>query len=432
MGSFYGKKIDYDNVPTSFFNILRDFFDTLAEEEARAAKMEGLPIVDYPSFGEKNDTYEDVAKPFYATWNGFSTEKTYFWEDRYRYSEAPDRRVRRMMEKENKKLRDEAIREFDNSVRSLVAFVRKRDPRYQPNFQTDADRQKALRDASAAQAARSRAANAVNMKAEVPEWAQTRAAEDSEESSDEEIVEEHYECVACHKTFKSEKQFEAHEKSKKHQKSVYQLKKQMQKENDRLDLGGTGQSSGILTPMSDNEDNEEGKSDNDDKMSDSIAALKLEEISSAAGVAWADLSEEDESDTFEDEGYVLKDVVAESSEGSSEEELGDEYASRAEVTNRLTTLPTLEEVTTQEEHDEEAAAAKSEASEPKLGKAAQKRAKRAAKQAAADQEEAKHMCANCSAAFPSRAQLFRHITDFGHAAPVPQGRKTVGKKKGKK
>jgi len=127
--------MQFTDSPTGFFGGLRDTFQSLAREEELACEWEGLDAVDYPSFGHADDSYEDVVKPFYAVWNGFSTRKTFSWKDIYRYSDAPDRRVRRIMEKENKRLREEGIREFNDAVRSLIAFVRKRDPRYKPNSQ---------------------------------------------------------------------------------------------------------------------------------------------------------------------------------------------------------------------------------------------------------------------------------------------------------
>jgi DnaJ family protein A protein 5 len=70
-----------------------------------------------------------------------------------------------------------------------------------------------------------------------PAWAQTSHTEEEgifsdSELSDEEVVE----CVTCNKIFKSEKQYEAHEKSKKHIKAVQQLTRQMRKENQLLHL----------------------------------------------------------------------------------------------------------------------------------------------------------------------------------------------------
>lgn len=48
---------------------------------------------------------------------GFSTAKSFSWRDQWKYSDAPDRRVKRAMEKENKRARDAGRREFNDTVR---------------------------------------------------------------------------------------------------------------------------------------------------------------------------------------------------------------------------------------------------------------------------------------------------------------------------
>lgn len=226
---FHGR-IDYSDSPLGFYSTIRGSFDVLAQEEQSACQWGDLEKTEYPSFGFAQDSYEDAARPFYAFWCSFATKKTFSWKDVYRYSEAPDRRVRRIMEKENKRFREEGIREFNDAVRSLVAFVRKRDPRYMSNPQTEADRQKILRDAAAAQAAKSRAANQAKLEEQVvPEWTKVETvAEQVDTEEEQEEEQKHVECVVCKKIFKSEKQYEAHEKSKKHVKAVQQLRREIQ------------------------------------------------------------------------------------------------------------------------------------------------------------------------------------------------------------
>lgn len=240
----FNATVPFDDEPTGFFGIARETFEHLAMEEQAAADFDGTDCPDYPTFGSSDDDFDPTVKLFYSSWAVFSSKKSFSWKDKYRLSDAPDRRVRRLMEKENKKLRDDALREFNDAVRFLVKFVRKRDPRYLPNSQTDAERQKSMRDAAAAQAARSRVANQEKMAAfELPEWAASRedgsgAAEEEgyfSESEEEEEVEV-LECVVCNKTFKSEKQLDVHEKSKKHIKAVRQLRHQMRKEGAELHL----------------------------------------------------------------------------------------------------------------------------------------------------------------------------------------------------
>lgn len=231
-------RMDFSDSTSGFYSFLRDTFDTLSKEEELACEWEGLDPVIYPSFGCANDDYEVTVKPFYAAWSGFATSKSFSWKDFYRLSDAPDRRVRRTMERENKRFREEGIHEFNDSVRSLVAFVKKRDPRYKLNFQSEADRQRILRDAAAAQAARSRAANQVKMdNYKTPEWMKLDGPSETDISDNEEDpIEEQLECIVCKKGFKSEKQYEAHEKSKKHIRAVQQIRREMRKEDKVLNL----------------------------------------------------------------------------------------------------------------------------------------------------------------------------------------------------
>jgi DnaJ family protein A protein 5 len=406
VAGFALKKVDYDNVPDKFFAELKFFLETIGSEESRAAKMEGLADPEYPTFGDRDDSYEDVVKAFYSGWNSFSTAKSYFWVDKWNLTEAPDRRVRRAMEKENRKERDDAIREFNDAVRSLVGFVRKRDPRYKPNFQTDADRQKILRDAAQAQAARSRMENAKNVQlAEdaIPEWAKVKAPEDEEEESEEEIIEE-IECVACNKSFKSEKQYEAHERSKKHQKAVHTLKRRMQKDNDLLDLDRTVQS-GTISPQ-----------DNHDSIREEPVDARDDDSNDVGDVA--DMLQETSINNDNDHIDEIKGDENESNESNADTEDEEEAA-----------LPnTIQPINPLNPESQGPSIPLPENTEPKIGKAAKKRAKRAAKAATGEEPDVRFDCVQCNGSFPSRTRLFQHIKDFGHAAPVSTVKSGKGKK----
>lgn len=257
MGRF-SLSVPMNDSPSGFFGILNVFFEKLAAEEVAAAEWDGAEVIEYPPFGRATDDYDPVAKLFYRTWSSFSTKKSFSWRDKYRLSDAPDRYVRRLMEKENRKLREAGIREFNDAVQSLVAFVKKRDPRYVPNTQSEAERQQVLRNSAAQQAARSRAANQERLaEFTVPDWAQSRNDNNNVgdfSSSEEESEVEHIECVVCNKIFKSEKQYEAHEKSKKHIKAVQQLQRQMKKENATLNLQHGQDPSPTYSPSDDGPD----------------------------------------------------------------------------------------------------------------------------------------------------------------------------------
>ncbi len=359
-----------DDTPRGFFGILNEFFDQLAAEETAACQWAGTASTEYPSFGRAKDDYNTVAKRFYNVWSGFSTKKTFSWKDVYRLQEAPDRRVRRLMEKENKKFRDEGIREFNDAVLSLVAFVKKRDPRYVPNTQSEAERQQVLRDSAAAQAARSRAANQEKL-AEyvVPDWAQSRNEEDYNDEfsmSEEEDEIEEIECVVCNKSFKSEKQFEAHEKSKKHIKAVQQLKRQMRKENVHLDLEGS--ETGFSTPSAAHQEVEEA----DDGAFDDGDAAPVEDASANAQLPHS------------------KDDAGQAASSQSDTE-NDEYAPRSAVEERISNgAPKGPKAPGKGDDAVESTAADLDdlaiddgiGEGKKMGKAKQKREKKAARQAA--------------------------------------------------
>lgn len=439
MGKFRGN-VDFTDSPNGFFGYVRETFQQLAKEEEYAADYEDIDIPNYPTFGHQDDSYEDVVRDFYSSWNGFATAKSFAWKDVYRLSEAPDRRYRRLMEKENQKHRDDARRDFNEAVRTLIAFVRKRDPRYTPNTQSADEKAKAQRDARKAQAARARAEQMAKLEQEaqaLPSWATARPADELEEETEEEIEEEIYECVACNKTFKSERQWEAHEKSKKHQKAIQTLKRKMQKDNAHLDLEKDALSSGHITPADD--DLEAGSEA--DELDDSVEDVtkKADELNIDG-----DDHDEDTGDNHSDaSNQSAVQVNAPDEQGDSEDE-DDEYASRADIEARLNGLlstgaSTLDTETTAADTtllDEPAVPETTPAPGPKMGKAAQKRAKKAAQQAQAEDkvEEGglEHKCLGCDDAFPSKTRLMKHLQDNPKHAALKSVTGGKGKKKGKR
>ncbi|KAI4597794.1 hypothetical protein KJ359_004070 [Pestalotiopsis sp. 9143b] len=422
----FNSTVPFTDEPNGFFGILQDTFDSLAEQEIAACEWDDQPIVEYPSFGSAEDSYDGVAKPFYSSWSNFATKKSFAWEDKWRLSDAPDRRVRRLMEKENKQLREDARRDFNDAVRSLVAFVRKRDPRYVPNTQSEAERQQILRDSAQQQAARARAAN--QKAAEdyvVPEWAQSRGDDqglegeftESEEDSEVEVLE----CVVCNKIFKTEKQYEAHEKSKKHIKAVQQLKRQMKKEDVKLDLDEP-----VATASLDDDD-----ADDDDD----VAPAAGDE---SAGPEILQHNEPASSTVLGMESGTNSGMTA--SRGSSvdsEDNGDDDYAPRAAIENRLASNPLNAEGRDELEDialDTEELSLDDAGPNRRVGKAKAKREKKAAKQAELEQQGASHHCAVCDETFDSKTKLFNHLkANPKHAAPVGSV-KTTGKnaKSGKK
>ncbi|KAI0198681.1 DnaJ domain-containing protein [Astrocystis sublimbata] len=445
MGRF-NKSVPLDDSPNSFFTILRETFDRLAEGEYAAADWDttnATPVPEYPSFGESSDA-DAYSRTFYSRWSNFATRLSFAWKDKWRLSDAPDRRVRRLMEKDNKKLREDAVREFNDAVRSLVVFVRKRDPRYVPNSQSEAERQQILRDSAAAQAARSRAANAekLNRVDAVADWAQSRGDDDhvsefSEVSEEESEIEE-IECVVCNKTFKSEKQFEAHEKSKKHTKAVQQLRRQMKKEDANFDLGGESAMRGGKTPK----EMPVMEHLNSGDAKDGEAGIRIPRPHAAGDPLDSDGDGDDASDTdAHAQPTKAKPTKDEVSDADSEED--DDYASRDAVEARLTgQTNSLSPENGEGGDDDNIAEATTktanltveENSEPptkKIGMAKAKKQKKAARQAAA--EQAGHPCHTCRTTFDSKGGLFKHIKANPDHAALKTASSTSGPaKSGKK
>lgn len=372
----FNSNVPFNDSPTGFFGVLDTTFGQLATEEAAACEWAGYDPVDYPPFGNASDEHDSTVKPFYTAWSTFSTKKPFSWKDKWRLADAPDRAVRRLMEKENRKLREDAIRDFNDAVRSLVAFVKKRDPRYVTNTQSEVDRQKTLRELAAAQAARSRAANQARLKNAadgfVAEWAQSR--DDGEghyvddefatSAEDEESEIECFECVVCNKVFKSEKQFEAHEKSKKHIKAVQQLKRQMRKEGRDLDLEAgelVNKKTAEASIAENHEDLDVTDVDPEERAAPSVATQEERKEFQEPNDESASSSE----DTLNDE-YAARDVVESRLGSESKVDIsGDEDHLVSQATS----------ITLNEDQDEEKVESK------KMGKAKIKRAQRAAKQA---------------------------------------------------
>ncbi|KAI9833850.1 MAG: hypothetical protein M1826_006373 [Phylliscum demangeonii] len=372
-------RVQYSDAPDGFFAVIRSTFDTIAQEERAAYEADGLAPVTYPAFGAAQASYEDVVRPFYAVWIGFATRRDFAWKEAAWIHAGQDRRMRRWLEKENKRLRDEGIREYNEVVRDLVALARSRDPRYIPNTQTEAERQKALRDAAAAQAARSRAANQAKFQQDVrPEWSKVQVQESEGDGDREKEPEpEHvFECVACAKTFKSEKQFEEHEKSRKHVKAVQQLQRRMQKEDKALGLDAVA-ADGVANSAS------PLGSDDDEYASREKVEIRLNGIDSRRLSPTSD----------------LEPALEEGVKGRTEDDAADSSLQDTEHT----------------------------APAPKVGRARQKRAKKSAQPAKASVAGGEFECATCQETFPSKTKLFDHIRQLDHAqpvaAPAPKGNK---------
>lgn len=123
MTSFAFDGFDEDkNKKTNFYTVYHEVFIQIDTDEP-TDNQGPMPV-----FGKADTIWDDVDL-FYGYWENFVTRKTFGGLDKYDTRQAPDRRVRRLMEQENKKIRDKAKKKRNEIIRELVRFVRRRDPR---------------------------------------------------------------------------------------------------------------------------------------------------------------------------------------------------------------------------------------------------------------------------------------------------------------
>ena len=260
----------FDDDDDGFYTVYRKVFEQIAQEERRAAETNSSDDTDdefmYPRFGTKQSDFDSVVGRFYGFWEGFTTRKSYVWVEKYDARDAPNRPTKRAMEAENKKLRDAARKERNQEVRELVRFVRNRDKRVaaqrreleerrQANERKAREKQAAQREAHLREAAGSRQAAWTDMSQFEEELCRLEAERDgvavtgdgveNGEEHNQELTSEEAEddedlyCLVCEKVFRSERQLENHERSKKHRDRLAALQCEMLADESLL-FGGSG------------------------------------------------------------------------------------------------------------------------------------------------------------------------------------------------
>ncbi|BGP03892.1 J protein JJJ1 [Rhodotorula toruloides] len=250
----------FDDSPTGFFNTFATLFSLLAADETSWSS----PHL-YPGFGTSSTNDVADIRAFYSAWTNFSTEKDFAWKDVYKMEEEMPRWQRREIEKENQRARQAAKREYNEAVRNLVMFVRRRDPRWTSTTSAARAAAEAEIRASLAASARARAAEReANAAAyEAQDWQRGGKGEEevlrmweeksevgSEDEEDGEEVDEVVWCEACERGYRSGGAWENHERSRKHVKNVERLIREMQFEDAELGLNGTAPASDIDEPAS--------------------------------------------------------------------------------------------------------------------------------------------------------------------------------------
>lgn len=474
-----------------FYAVYANVFEIITKEDAEFADGQDLEV---PEFGTSTSDYEEVVQPFYAHWQSYSTLKSYVWLEKYDLREAPNRRVQRLMEKDNKKIRDAVKKERNEEVRALVKFVRKRDKRVKAYLELlkekDEERQRITKQ-KRLEALREREKMFEAYKEE--SWASLSGLEEdlvqmnvhldsefgrdndiNESQSDEEEVQQYY-CVACDKAFKTEKALVNHEKSRKHKDKVAAIKREMADSEDIDELALQNGENGV------NEDYDariesdylsKRQHSVDETCADFVSVGELNLMDSVdlstmrikgnnrykvkalherkralSGIGEGDLERGDEEkeaaneesnrmEAKSDEREVEETTGNEKSEENVHE---DDSTQNLSNENRITTSDIdnketedcKENLESQEsEGDRQTTGAVTEKRKPKEGN---KKSPQASKEPAANSFK----CNVCQDSFPTRNKMLQHIKELGHALNVDKNREAgesqrQAKKKGKK
>lgn len=136
---FAGCYDGYGDDEQSFYGVYNMVFTEIFEGEKNGFVSEGgidlMEMSNYHlaevSLGNSRSDWTEVSA-FYSAWESFTSCLSFAWEDIYHLDdlrEAPNRRIRRLMEEDNKKKRKAAKKERVDEVCALVRFVKRRDPR---------------------------------------------------------------------------------------------------------------------------------------------------------------------------------------------------------------------------------------------------------------------------------------------------------------
>lgn len=474
-----------------FYAVYANVFEIITKEDAEFADGQDLEV---PEFGTSTSDYEEVVQPFYAHWQSYSTLKSYVWLEKYDLREAPNRRVQRLMEKDNKKIRDAVKKERNEEVRALVKFVRKRDKRVKAYLELlkekDEERQRITKQ-KRLEALREREKMFEAYKEE--SWASLSGLEEdlvqmnvhldsefgrdndiNESQSDEEEVQQYY-CVACDKAFKTEKALVNHEKSRKHKDKVAAIKREMADSEDIDELALHNGENGVTEDYDARTESEylsKRQHSVDETCADFVSVGELNLMDSVdlstmrikgnnrykvkalherkralSGIGEGDLERGDEEKEAANEESNR--MEAKSDEREVEETTGnekneenvheDDSTQNLSNENRITTSDIdnketedcKENLESQEsEGDRQTTGAVTEKRKPKEGN---KKSPQASKEPAANSFK----CNVCQDSFPTRNKMFQHIKELGHALNVDKNREAgesqrQAKKKGKK
>ncbi|EDW02532.1 dnaJ homolog subfamily C member 21 [Drosophila grimshawi] len=461
----------YGNDAQGFYGVYRDVFNNIASEDLEF--MDSDDEMGPPQFGNADSSYEDVVAPFYAYWLSYSTKKTYEWLCPYDVREIKERFILRKVEKQMKKIVQNARKDRNEEVRNLVSFVRKRDRRVQAyrlvleeraeanRLKQEEKRKEQLRQRQEQLAAvrankvdndgyeeqlrqleqeyGSESDDYTDEEAEEDELDSDAAVESDNDVSEQEVeyVDDLY-CVACNKSFKNTRARSNHEESKKHRENVERLCQQMADEEqeynehsedlnaaedgvEQLKISGaqkTDQSS----------DQAELSSDEEVQQTQSKRNKKGKKSKKPAPKAIVESDEDDEADAAAaaapDQAVDLSAPVSNSDDADDDDWSRSKKSAKKSKSKKSTSSKQKAETEKEKLTTESKPKSKPTAAPPRSNETA-------------PLADVQHTCVTCKLVFDSKNKLFAHLKKTNHGVYLPKAKPEVegkppGKAKGKR
>lgn len=443
----------YGDDEKGFYTVYRNVFEQLAKEDIEYMDSKS-DFDEIPHFGNSASDYEETVAPFYAYWMSYSTRKSYVWLDPYSIKETRERRVAKLIEKENKKVRLKAKKERNDEVRNLVAFVRKRDKRVQAfakqleaknadnrrkqeemRKQKILDRKKEIHNESKTQADWTKFDN---VQVELKEIEKKLAEQFGETLSETDSEEENYNdlyCISCNKLFKNPKAFANHESSKKHKENTERLKEMVLDEEEELEkyLDSEETSSeekeiNELSLSSEPEESEEIVTSSKKKIKKNKKIIRIHDNNVS----------EDTSDkeikinivNISDEDF---DFGSSSKKSKKKNKAKSNNTAPVQEATPQPELPTVVETTPKSEVPTVVETTPKPVAERTKNKSNAKSKQNKNKQLPINLEDidVSHVCVTCKSNFISKNKLFDHLKKTGHSVLVSQANQKLSKSKKK-
>lgn len=411
----------YNDEEGGFYKVYNNLFVQLDKEE-ELEEMVGVEHNYAPRFGDSM-SYNDEILKFYEYWSDFVTMKEFSYADAYNPNVAPNRRVKRIIDKENKKERLKEKKKFNDLVKEIVSFVKKRDPRYQKYIKKKTEEDEIKLKEKQERTEREKKEKQELLKQYKEEMAKKYAEEYEElkkhkttedeifhnEKKEEDDDEEEFYCKVCSKDFKSKGQLENHNNSKKHKVAVEKLMKKLRIDDDDEPENDKVPEADMIKTSKNEKEAEIEVNEKEEVIITSISKKKQKKKDKKKEIYSKNLNEDTEEQVQEDptntktkanDGAQIEENVQELQKDINEEELKDNEKSEGKS----------------EELSEEAKSSVKNTEGVKLSKKQKRKEKEKEKEIKKTEEErAELKCHKCNKEFDTRNKLFQHVNLTGHA-----------------